>query len=81
MGAEELMFIGRRLDNSIYGCWTSRQKDDADHPRQEEMPDDHPELLAFINRPLSKPATSLDDLIGALKLKGVIVDADLVSTK
>jgi hypothetical protein len=42
------MFIGRRLDNSLYGCWTSRQPDDADHPRQEEVPDDHPDLLAFL---------------------------------
>lgn len=41
------MFIGRRIDNSIYGCWTSRQPDDADHPRQEEVADDHPDLLAF----------------------------------
>ena len=41
------MFIGRRFDNSIYGCWTTRQPDDADHPRQEEMADDHPDLLFY----------------------------------
>jgi hypothetical protein len=42
------MFIGKREDGTIYGCWTSRQPDDADHPRQEEVPEDHPDLLAFL---------------------------------
>ena len=42
------MFIGRRQDGTIYGCWTTRQRDDADHPQQEEVPDDHPDLLAFL---------------------------------
>ena len=42
------MFIGRRLDNSIYGCWSVRQPDDADHPRQEEVPDSHPDVVAFL---------------------------------
>lgn len=42
------MFIGRREDNTVYGCWSSRQPDDADHPRQEEVADDHPDVLAFL---------------------------------
>lgn len=42
------MFIGRREDGSIYGCWANRQIDDADHPNQEEVPYDHPDLLAFL---------------------------------
>ena len=42
------MFIGRRIDGTIYGCWTTRQQDDEHHPRQEEVADDLPELLAFL---------------------------------
>lgn len=42
------MYIGRRQDGTIYGCWSSRQPDDADHPRQEEVADDHPDLVAFL---------------------------------
>lgn len=41
------MFIGRRIDGSIYGMWSTRQPDDADHLGQEELPDDHPDVLAF----------------------------------
>jgi len=42
------VFIGRKLDGSIYGSWTSRQADDAFHPLQEEVADDHPDLVAFL---------------------------------
>lgn len=42
------MFIGRRPDGSIYGTWTVRQADDADHPGQEEVASDHPDVLFFI---------------------------------
>ena len=45
------MFVGRRPDGSIYGTWTSRQPDDADHPGMEELLDDHPDVVAFVNRP------------------------------
>ena len=45
------MFIGRRVDGSIYGAWTCRQPDDADHPGMEELPDNHPDVVAFVNRP------------------------------
>jgi hypothetical protein len=41
------MFIGRRQDGTVYGCWSVRQVNDADHPRQEEVADDHPDLVAF----------------------------------
>lgn len=56
------MFIGRRLDNSIYGCWTSRQPDDADHPRQEEVADDHPDLLAFLAPKPADPRVVEDEV-------------------
>lgn len=36
------MFIARREDGSVYGCWTVRQWVD-----QEEVADDHPDVLAF----------------------------------
>lgn len=42
-----MMFIGRKQDGTIYGSWTVRQPDDADHPLQEEVSDDHPDLVAF----------------------------------
>jgi hypothetical protein len=41
------MFIGRNPDGTIYGVWTSRQPADKDHPGLEEVPDDHPDVLAF----------------------------------
>lgn len=44
------MYIGRRPDGSIYGTWTQRQPEDADHPGMEEVPDDHPEVIAFVTR-------------------------------
>ena len=43
MGAEELMFIGRREDGTIYGLWTVRQWEG-----QEELPDDDSEIVAFL---------------------------------
>jgi len=39
VGKEELMFIGRNQDGSIYGMWTTKQWDG-----QEEMADDDPNL-------------------------------------
>lgn len=53
------MHIGRRLDNSIYGCWTSRPANDADHPRVEEVADDHPDVVAFL---APKPPIDQSDL-------------------
>ncbi len=41
------MWIGRRPDTTIYGAWRVRQQDDADHPGQEEVADDHPDVVAF----------------------------------
>jgi len=42
------MFIGRNIDGTIYGVWTVRQSDDTFHPRQEEVANDHPDLLLFL---------------------------------
>lgn len=38
------MFIGRK-DGLIYGTWTVRQWE-----KQEELPDDNAEVVAFLNR-------------------------------
>lgn len=48
------MFIGRRDDGSIYGCWTVPQPADANHLRLEEVPENHPDLIEFINLPLPR---------------------------
>lgn len=60
------MFVGRNKDGSIYGLWTVRPA-----PEQEELPDDHPEVAAFvasqtalISAAMKRP--SLDDVIAAL---------------
>lgn len=45
------MWIGRRPDNTIYGVWASKQVDDEFHTGMEEVSDDHPDLVAFRNRP------------------------------
>lgn len=37
------MFVGRRKDGTIYGLWTVRQWEG-----QEELPNDHPEVVAFV---------------------------------
>ena len=57
------MFIGRK-NGTIYGCWSSRQPDDADHPGQEEVADNHPDVLAFI---APKPPIDQADLDNLLK--------------
>lgn len=46
---ERTLFIGRREDGSIYGTWTVRQWEG-----QEELADDDPQVVAFVNRPPRK---------------------------
>jgi len=53
------MFIGRNLDNTLYGAWSVRQPDDTFHPRQEDVPDDHPDVVAFL---APKPPLDLSDV-------------------
>lgn len=57
------MFIGRRADRSIYGCWTVRQPDDASHLGQEELSDNDPELVAFLNPPPDPRLVAIDTTI------------------
>ena len=59
------MFIGRRLDGTIYGAWTCKQPDDADHLGVEELSDNHPEVIAFINRPIPKSRTLIEQILAS----------------
>lgn len=61
------MFIGRRSDGSIYGSWACPQPMDADHPNIEEVKDDEPELVAFLNRSRPIPVNPQDVKIEALE--------------
>lgn len=79
------MFIGRKPSGEIYGAWTQAQPQDADHRGLEEVPEDHPDLVAFLG-PKPKalqvaPAVSskpdVEDLVMLLHEKGVVTDEDL----
>ena len=48
------MFIGRREDGSIYGAWACRQFEG-----QEELPEDHAEVVAFPIRRLTRAGCSI----------------------
>ncbi len=62
------MFVGRRLDGTIYGMWTCRQPNDADHQGMEELPDDHIDVTTFLSRPSSVAGKSLDERVAALEM-------------
>lgn len=49
------VFVGRRQDNSIYGVWANQQWEG-----QEELPDDHPEVVAFL-APVAPTADQLEE--------------------
>ena len=44
------MFVGRRLDGSIYGMWTCQEPNDAYHPDVSELPDTHADVITFISQ-------------------------------
>lgn len=73
------MFIGRRADGSIYGTWTVGQPQDADHPNIEEVPDDHPEVVAFMTRSLpdrrAELASALDSATTIAQLRAAVKEA------
>jgi hypothetical protein len=60
------MFVGRQLDGSIYGAWTTLQPNDADHLRIEELPDNHPDVVAFL-APKPIDFSNVDNLEKGLK--------------
>ncbi|MCI0549321.1 MAG: hypothetical protein L0287_00040 [Anaerolineae bacterium] len=66
------MFVGRLADGTIYGTWTSPQPNDIHHPNIEELPDDHPDVLAFRNRPkpvVIDPVVTLQAELDDLKVR------------
>jgi hypothetical protein len=62
------MFIARRQDNSIYGCWTVRQFEE-----QEELPDDHSEVVAFMAPRTPIDLSNIDNLDKILKAVGLLM--------
>ena len=69
------MWICRRLDNSIFGAWTVKQADDEFHPRQEEVADDHPDLVAFLAPKPPIDISNVDNIEKALKALGLVCAA------
>lgn len=57
------MFIGRRPDGTVYGAWSMKQANDESHPGLEEVAHDHPDLLAFRDRPRRQPKTLVEQLL------------------
>ena len=57
-----MAFIGRNLDGTIYGYWTIKQANDEDHPRLEELPDNHPDVVAFLApKPIPPNGSNIDN--------------------
>ena len=71
------MFIGRRPDGTVYGTWVVKQPDDADHTGIEEVEDSHPDVIAFVNRPI---ATQVD-AVKVLQTKVAELEARLSATE
>jgi hypothetical protein len=64
------MFIARREDGSIYGTWTVRQWDG-----QEQLPDDHADVVAARTRPL--PERTTEQKLAAVGLSVADLKAEL----
>ena len=75
------MFVGRRPDSTIYGTWTCPQPQDTDHPGMEELPDDHPDVVAFQTRPIPLPAKSLEERVAQLETSVTTLEASGVAAK
>lgn len=67
------MFIGRK-NGAIYGAWSIPQPNDEFHQGIVELPDNHPDVVAFL---APKPAIPdpIDDLRTALKADPLLLDA------
>ena len=80
------MWIFRRLDGSISGTSAIKQPDDEFHPRQEEVADDNPDLVAFLApKPtvVDRRALAIEAMLAkmALELDAPIAVTDYVNTK
>lgn len=69
------MWIGRNTDGSIYGLWASKQVDDEFHTRMEEVPENHPDVVAFHNRPRSVVVDPRDTKIAELEARLVALES------
>ena len=67
------MWIGRRLDTTVYGAWSTRQPDDAYHPRQEEVADNHPDLIAFLSPKPPMDFSNVDNVEKAMRALALCV--------
>lgn len=61
-------FIGRRLDASLYGLWTVQQ-----WPEQEELPNTHPDVVAFTAPKPPIDLSNLDNIEKSLKALALCV--------
>ena len=67
------MFVGRK-NGVIYGAWSIPQPNDADHAGILELPDDHPDVVAFL-APKPVIPDPIDELRAALKTDPLLLDA------
>lgn len=68
-----MVYVGRRLDGSVYGVWTSKQPSDADHPNIEELPETHPDVVAFFAPKPPIDFSNVDNLEKGLKALALCV--------
>lgn len=69
-------YVLRDTSGKVKGTLRWKPVDSAEG--NEFLPEDHPEVVAFRNRPKPDQGPSpADKIIAALKRKGVITDADL----
>lgn len=61
-------FIGRHPDNSIYGTWMVKQ-----WAGQEELSDDHPDVVAFLAPKAAIDLSNVDNLNKTLKALALCV--------
>lgn len=63
-----MAFVGRRGDNSIYGTWTVRQ-----WAGQEELPDTHPDVVAFLVPPPRPDLSNVDSLDRSVRVLALCI--------
>lgn len=66
------MWIGRNIDGTVYGVFA--QKQDESNPRLEEVPENHPDIITFRNRPRSVVIDPRDTKIAELEARIVVLE-------
>ena len=67
------MFVGRK-NGVIYGAWSIPQPNDADHAGIVELPDDDPDVIAFVTRPVPSTIDPVNELRTALKADPLLLE-------